>query len=727
MNDLPNVTDWELWANVATVVEVAFVVLLAFLGWLWRTGRWIFRKERIAPPPPPDPPLPFINPQSGRPVLGRNEDVRTLGALLTGTTRGVVLSGQGGFGKSTLARHYVEAHGAGYHGGIWVGAETRQSAINGLCAACETLGLETPEQPQESHAKAVVAAIARQVAERKPWLLIFDNVETRADVEGLLPAGAHILVTTRQGQGWAGWAPFGIETLPFKTPEDPGPALLMQAAERADEPEAARALAEALGGLPLALVLMGGFLKAEGMGFAEGEAHLKEAMARAPMNEGYPTSLLGAVRLSYEKLSDDSKIVAQLCSYWAPEGLGPGLIADAPGGLLWDHWREDLIPEPVQSLAQDPARIRAAFAELSARSLLTGTGEARAMHRMTALALREIGENALAPAPVALLAAVYPEGGEPSVSSNYPLCARLTPHVRALLGSGASPEVAAWVYLLNQAGLYLNAIADYQGRLPMAEENLRIEEARLTEADRGLAVAHANLGVAYLRLQRWVAAEAALRRAVALNEEHRPGSADLADSLDLLGFLLGDHARTGAKGRLPEAAKLHQRAIALRRCLFGRRAEPVAAALNNLGGVRFLQRNLAAAARLQGASLSIRRDILPADDTRLATGCMNVGSCWLKAGEAAKAEPLLREALAIREAAFAEQPQHPERRTAADWLILCLLVRARAGVNRGVREAEAKRLCAEYGFDFAEMERRSRKFPDSPQEAKPAILPQPRT
>ncbi len=732
--------DWlyEFFESQSGKVLLGVLGVVGGIAVIWSFLHWAGRRTRVikvepqpvrivqepTPPPPPEPPLPVINPQSGRPVLGRDKDVETLRALLTGPAKGVeivnsgaVLAGHGGFGKSTLARHYAATHRADYHGVLWADAESRQSAISGLCAACETLGLETPEQPQESQAKAVVAAIARQVAEGKPWLLIFDNVETRADVEGLLPAGAHILVTTRQGQGWAGWAPFEIETLPFKTPEDPAPRLLMQA----EEPEAARALAEALGGLPLALVLMGGFLKAEGMGFAEGEAHLKEAMARAPVNEGYPTSLLGAVRLSYEKLSDDSKIVAQLCSFWAPEGLGPKLIANAPGGPWWNEdWVTDLMPEPIQSLAQDPFRIRDAFTELSARSLLTGTGDSRAMHRMTALALRVIGENALAPASVALLAAVYPGGGgEHSAqnSKNYPLCARLTPHVRALLAGGATPDVAAWNYLLNQVGGYLDAIADYQGRLPMAEESLRIMEARLKEADRDLAVAHANLGAAYQRLHQWEAAEAALRRAVALHEAHRPDSADLADSLDMLGGLLVAHARAGAKGRLPKAAKLHQRALALRRRLFGRRTAPVALALNNLGAVRSDQGRRRAAARLYGAAHSIWRAVLPEGDARLATGAMNSGASWLRVGDAAEAEPLLREALAIREAAFAEQPQHPERRNAAGWLIACLLVRARAGVNRGAREAEAKRLSAEYGFDFAEMERLSRQFPDLPLEA----------
>ncbi|QIE54703.1 tetratricopeptide repeat protein [Pikeienuella piscinae] len=715
MEQLPQLTDWGLWANIVTVL----VFVGGVLGWLYKTGRWIFRKpEPPAPPPPPEPPI-RIGVPTGRPVLGRDADVAEIRAALLAdhgegvalVNSGAVLAGQGGIGKSTLARHYAKTHEADYHGILWTLAETRQEAITGLCGLSNALGLPTPDQPEIQHAHAVVAKIARS---GKNWLIVFDNVETRADIDDLIPEGAHVIVTTRQGQGWDGFSTRQTDILGFDAPDAPAVRVLMDAAGRDEGAEDARALAEDLGGLPLALVVMGAFLRDAEMSFSEGRGALDAILDRAPQNAGYPNSVLGAVRLSYERLGPDARIVAQLCAFWAAEGLGPMLLLEAPAGQNWEAFL-DLIPDEAQALAQDAPGVRAAFDELAARSLLTGAGETREMHRMTAAALRGLDEGAMASTAVALLAAVYPGGDRnPSHSPQWPLCARLTPHVQALLAGGAAPEVAAWDYLLNQAGIYLDQIADYQGRLPMARESLRIKRARLAEDHRNIAVAHANLGVAFQRLGRFNEAEAELTRAVALHEAHRPGSADLASAHDLLGLLLLEIAGKGAPERLPEAARRHQQALALRRELFGRRSAPVALALNNLGGVRSAQGRGRAAARLYGAALAIWRAVLPASDARLAHGALNSGAMWLMGGAAEKAEPLLREALEIREAAFAAQPQHPDRRDAADWLIACLLTRARAGVNRGAKEAEAKRLCAQYGFDFKKRQSNALQYPTAP-------------
>ena len=60
------------------------------------------------------------------------------------------------------------------------------------------------------------------------------------------------------------------------------------------------------------------------------------------------------------------------------------------------------------------------------------------------------------------------------------------------------------------------------------------------------------------------------------------------------------------------------------------------------------------------------------------------------------------------------EPDHPQLRTAAGWLTLCLLVRATAGQDAARREAEARKLCCDFGLDWAERQAKARHYPPSP-------------
>ena len=741
MEWIRGIADWSFLDQLSSVggfVLLVAGVALAALGKLGAVFAWVFRGGKSRPdkpthvivvppplmPPAPDPPIGIKSLPPGRNVVGREAEVAALHVALQAGGAGVaitnaraVVKGQGGFGKSTLARRYAEVHGHAYHGGLWTHAGTRQAVIDGLAGLCVPLGLPVPDQPQIQHAQAVLAKVQ---ATGKRWLFIYDNVEDIADLNGLIPDGADVIVTTRQGSGWPGWQVQEAGVLAFDAPDAPAVKLLLQEAGTGGTADEAQALARDLGGLPLALVVAGGLIRQEGSSFATYRTRLAEVLRHRPPNEDYPTSLLGAVQLSYDALDGDARMVADLCAWWAPEGLEAGLISDAPLDPSWAQ-SLDVIPEPMQVLARDPARVRAAFRALAARSLILpdgkGGAETWAMHRMTAAVLRLMQQASgrdQGTAAAGLLAAVYPGGDRVGHSAQWPLCARLTPHVRALWDSGEAPKIEAMEFLLNQSAVYLDKIADYAGGLNLAGASLALKRKRLPPDHRDIAVGLATLGIAYGRVGRLTEAEAKLAEAVALDEAHRPASADLAGSYDLHGSTLLDLARAGRAEVLPQAARRYQQALALWRRLAGRQSDAAAHLLNNLGTVRDAQGRIAAAARLYRASLTIMRAILSPDDARLAYGALNTGAAMLTSGAADCAEPLLREALEIREAAFAAQPQHPERRNAAGWLISCLLRRAQAGENRGLREMQARQLCDRYGFDFDKAQKIAAQYPYTP-------------
>ncbi len=731
---------WTAWNAIAGVLGFILAAVLATLAVLGKLGaffgavyRYISGKEKPLqrvvvvpekPLPEPEKPktAPYLNVPKGRQVIGREADLATLHQTLAEnphaqlTNSAAILAGQGGIGKSTLARAYAEAYHAEYDGTLWLLAATRQNVIDGLMALCGPLGLDVPNPAQEPHAQAVLAKL-NETGQR--WLIIYDNVEDYDNFKGLEAPNAHLIVTTRQGSGYPGFKVLPTDKLPYDSEDAAAVRLLMDTAERHDAPADAQALAEKLDGLPLALVMAGRLIQRERRSFADYLADITPIIAREPRNEDYPSSVIGAVRLSYDELSDDAKLIADLFAWWAPEGLQAELISGAPKGQNWDHEEVKYdIPDSVHALTVEDARVRAAMAELEDRSLLSRGEDGSEMHRMTAASLRSMqelrGADEFSVAAAKLLAARYPSGEEPNFSPNWPLCRNLTRHARELWETGLAPAIPAMDLLLNQAAIYLSRIGDFSGSLNMARASLSLKKARLPESHRSIAMAYANLGSVLEDMGELRSATKALERAVSLNEKHRPKSVDLALTYSLHGALLVALGRQGNGAAFEQAAKRFQQALALSLRLFGRQNDHVAHALNNLGAVREEQGRLAAATRLCVASLAIRRKVLPRGDTRLGNTLMNTGAQWLQTGRADLAEPLLDEAVQIEGAAYDKYTEHPEGKRTASWLISCLLTRARAGENTGAREARAMQLCKEFGFDFEERQQHALQFPYTP-------------
>ena len=728
------------------ITEWGFIIaVLTYLGVDrgsgWKITKYVFRGFKAAPIEPtpvffaPDPnSVPQITPDPSRisigvpplerAVVGREDDLKKLreGLLEKDAaavfSSGAVVKGGGGIGKSTLARYYVGEFGVKYGGVFWGVAESEGQLANALMALAPEFEVNIAGMAPLAAAQAAISKVNQ---DRRDWLFVFDNASDYAAIKNLLP-DCHLIVTTREFAGWEGFARLDTQALGFDTTDGPAVALLMEVAGRDDDGPAAQELAEALGGLPLALVMAGMLVREEKSGFSNYLTRINDVIAKAPKNQAYADSVIGAVTLSYDRLSADAQLVADIFAWWDADGLTPELLTGAPAGEQWAVAEDSLSPEVI-ALVSDAGRVRAVVQGLCDASLLGRESDAdgpHGLHRMSAAALRAMqlqrGAAQAGTAAVELLAAVYPYDAD--ISSFWPLCRRLTPHVAALWASGTAPETAAMASLLNQAGLFLGTMGDYPGGLVMAQASLRLKQARLPENDPEIAVALANLGMAQMRVGDLVAAEAELARAVALNEAHRAGTAALASSYNMHGSVLNEMARAGEMAALPRAIRRYQQALALRRQLFGRVSEEVALSLNNLANARDLQGLRAAAARLMQISLAIRRQVLPSGDARLAYGLMNTGSYLLEAGGAATAEPLLQEALAVRRAAYVAEPQHPDLLVTAGWLISCLLVLAAAGEDAGRRRVEARALADEFGFDWAECEAKAAQYSYDPKAPK---------
>ncbi|MEM1345915.1 MAG: helix-turn-helix domain-containing protein, partial [Pseudomonadota bacterium] len=285
-----------------------------------------------------------------RTVQGREDDVAALHDKLTTAGQvaivsggapanhaGTVVKGMGGIGKSTLARHYIATHATRYRGIWWLRAETEESLIDDLCKLAGHIDVSAADHPEKSErATATVMALNR---ETEPWLLVYDNATSAAALKPWCPdtGPVALLVTSREGH-WPGFAEYRTERLTL------GPAtdLLLQEA-RCDGPrdhdrDGARTLAETLDGLPLALVLAGGWLRdVPEAGFADYAARLAELLRTRPKQVGvedYPVSLYAAVKLSLDQLLEvdesgepngpEAALLMQVFAHLDGDDLWPG-------------------------------------------------------------------------------------------------------------------------------------------------------------------------------------------------------------------------------------------------------------------------------------------------------------------------------------------------------------------------------------------------------------------
>jgi WD40 repeat protein len=192
--------------------------------------------------------IPIVIP---RQFVGRDGELKVIAAALAKRDDRAVfvaLHGLRGVGKTTLAAALAEWHRGDYRATWWIRAETEQSVRADLVGLGVRLGWVTPDENEVS-ALAIVMERLRDEGDR--ILLIYDNAVDASGLRPYLPRGgaAHVLITSNSSN-WRGVAePVAIAPWPTQIGAD----YLIARTGRTAERDAAEALSQALGGLPIAI------------------------------------------------------------------------------------------------------------------------------------------------------------------------------------------------------------------------------------------------------------------------------------------------------------------------------------------------------------------------------------------------------------------------------------------------------------------------------------------
>jgi tetratricopeptide (TPR) repeat protein len=182
--------------------------------------------------------------------VGRDNDLFAIAAALksrNGRAAVTALRGLRGVGKTVLAVAYAERHSRDYRATWWIRAETEptiRADLVGLGVRLAWVAADTPEE------QAVRAILDRLRDEGDGILLIYDNAISPNELARFLPRGSQSrIIVTSNAPNWGGIAtPVEIGVWP----KDVGADFLVARTNRTKERDAALALSEVLGGLPLA-------------------------------------------------------------------------------------------------------------------------------------------------------------------------------------------------------------------------------------------------------------------------------------------------------------------------------------------------------------------------------------------------------------------------------------------------------------------------------------------
>lgn len=211
--------------------------------------------------------------------IEREEQVRLRNLINEDPRLRVVLVGMRGCGKSQLASDLAQwCEKQKWHLVAWINATSKEQVQSGLIELADRLGIETQDRNEESIIEQCFSHL--ESGEPSDRLIVFDNVEDINHLTKLVPRGdgLRVVVTTTNEHGWKNQSWDSIKVGVFS--REDSIKCLLQITDSEDR-EAADAVAQKLGDLPLAIAQAGATACAEGFTLNEYLTCLDDYSSRA--------------------------------------------------------------------------------------------------------------------------------------------------------------------------------------------------------------------------------------------------------------------------------------------------------------------------------------------------------------------------------------------------------------------------------------------------------------
>ena len=368
-----------------------------------------------------------------------------------------LLNGMGGVGKTRLALEYALRRAGEYTALLFVSADGREALQRNLAALCKLLNLPEQGETDEGRQHDAVLGWLRQ---HPGWLLILDNIdseEAAIAVEALLPQllGGHALLTSRLAN-WSG----SVAALPLDvlSPEAAADFLLARTdakrRKQADDPAAARTLAEELGRLALALEQAGTYIAHRRLGFAHYLAEWQSQRDKVlawfdPRVMQYPKAVAITWRSSFDQLRGPARRLLQRLAWLAPEPIPESLMEvpvpalDAaetdPFGALAELESYSLVARAADTPSFSVHRLVQEVTRRSQRDDGQRKWGRKFWNRVTRRSQRDDSAHATLTEALRWIDAAFV--GDPQDVRDWPVLDPLAPHARAVTAHADAAEI----------------------------------------------------------------------------------------------------------------------------------------------------------------------------------------------------------------------------------------------------------------------------------------------
>jgi tetratricopeptide (TPR) repeat protein len=616
--------------------------------------------------------LPF--PSIGNLFKGRNGDLAQLEVRLRQSGSAAIVqpqtvTGMGGIGKTRLALEYAWRHADDFTAFLFVSANTPNDLTTNFARLCEPLDL--PEYrlgKQDDQYEAVL----RWLQQNRNWLLILDNVDTTEAVGAVKEMvanlhGGQILITSRiAGPKWGNSVrQVSLDVIPL---ED-AVAFLVESSEgqrpsRTDDTEQARALANKLGCLPLALTHAAAYLRERFQSLEEYRANFEQHFAQViawydpeaieydpqaretagrPRRTAESRTVATTFFISFGQLSQMAKTLLRAGSFLAPEPIPVAMFETCleETKALLALW----CSETGEALNEQP--VGEALSELARYSLITRGDGTFSMHRMEQAIVQssvpgaEI--NQWAQAAVNLIQRYGPDN--PSEPSSWPVWDVLLPHAELLWEIYRErPGVTIGVEYPQSLAKLFQSKGRYTAAIRYARQVEEFRRLHSSPEHPDTLSAQDDLASLLERNGEYEESETLYRTVLEARERILgPECADTLGTACGLGWVLN------RRGKWAEAEALHRKTLEIRERVLGPDHADTVSSLNGLGVVLLEKGDLAAAEPMLRRNMEWHRRVSGLEHLNTLTALFNLAGVLERKGNHEEAASLQRQCAEVQE------------------------------------------------------------------------------